>query len=99
MRLSDCTTQLKQVIPAPSRRFGKVCGALAFAALLAAGLSGCGSIKPVKYYQLTHPPTTPLADGKGSTTASLGRLTAAYLTYTWSVSRAWRHGTPSSTGS
>jgi ABC-type uncharacterized transport system auxiliary subunit len=31
------------------------------AALLAAGLTGCGSAKPVKYFELTHPPTTTLA--------------------------------------
>jgi ABC-type uncharacterized transport system auxiliary subunit len=60
MRLSDCTTQLKPATPAPTWRLGKICGALAAGALLAAGLSGCGSIKPVKYYQLTHPPTTAL---------------------------------------
>jgi ABC-type uncharacterized transport system auxiliary subunit len=71
MRLSDCTTQLKQASPAPSRRFGKVCEALAFAALLAAGLSGCGSIKPVKYYQLTHPSTTPLAGSQSPVDAAL----------------------------
>ena len=60
MRLSDCTTQLKPAIPAPSWRLGKICGAISGVALLAAGLSGCGSIKPVKYYQLNHPPTTAL---------------------------------------
>jgi len=60
MRLSDCTTQLKPAIPAPSRRLGKICGALAAVALFGAGLSGCGSIKPVRYYQLNHPPTTVL---------------------------------------
>jgi cholesterol transport system auxiliary component len=61
MRLSHCTTLLGLPIPAPSQRLGKVCGALAALALLAATLSGCGSIKPVKYYQLSHPPTTALA--------------------------------------
>jgi ABC-type uncharacterized transport system auxiliary subunit len=71
MRLSDCTTQLKQAIPASSRRFGKVCGALAVAALLAAGLSGCGSIKPVKYYQLTHPSTAALATSQPPVDAAL----------------------------
>jgi ABC-type uncharacterized transport system auxiliary subunit len=71
MRLSNCTSQLKQAIPAPSRHFGKVCKALAVAALLTAGLSSCGSIKPVKYYQLTHPPTTPLAGSQSPVDASL----------------------------
>ena len=50
---------------------GKVCAALAAAALLAAALSGCGSIKPVKYYQLTHPPTTALAGSQSPLDASL----------------------------
>jgi ABC-type uncharacterized transport system auxiliary subunit len=35
------------------------------AALLAAALSGCGSIKPVRYYTLTHPPTNGLAESPG----------------------------------
>jgi ABC-type uncharacterized transport system auxiliary subunit len=61
MRLSDCTTHRKLDGAAFSRRFGKVRGAFLIAAVVTAGLSGCGSMKPVKYYQLTHPPTTPLA--------------------------------------
>ncbi len=71
MRLSDCSTQLKHVIPASSWRPGKACGALAVVALLAAGLAGCGSIKPVKYYQLTHPATTPLAGSQSPVDAGL----------------------------
>jgi ABC-type uncharacterized transport system auxiliary subunit len=35
------------------------------ATLLAAALSGCGSIKPVRYYQLTHPPTNGLSAASG----------------------------------
>jgi cholesterol transport system auxiliary component len=61
MRLSDCSTQPKPIIPVHSRRFGKVCGAVAVAVLVTAGLSSCGSIKPVRYYQLTHPPTAALS--------------------------------------
>jgi ABC-type uncharacterized transport system auxiliary subunit len=71
MRLSDRTTHRKPFILAPGKRFGKVSRALATAALLAAGLSGCGSIKPVKYYQLTHPPTTPLAGSQSPLDAAL----------------------------
>jgi ABC-type uncharacterized transport system auxiliary subunit len=61
MRLSDCITHRALSKPAPGKRFGMVSRALATVALLAVALSGCGSIKPVKYYQLTHPPTRPLA--------------------------------------
>jgi ABC-type uncharacterized transport system auxiliary subunit len=61
MRLSDCTTHRNLTAAALSRRFGKVSEAFAIAALVTVALSGCGSMKPVKYYQLTHPPTTPLA--------------------------------------
>jgi ABC-type uncharacterized transport system auxiliary subunit len=32
--------------------------------LLAAGLSSCGSPKPIHYFQLTHPPTTGLSDAQ-----------------------------------
>jgi ABC-type uncharacterized transport system auxiliary subunit len=60
MRLSNRGTQLNSAIPAPSRRFGKLSGALAVVVLLAAGLTSCGSIKPVKYYQLTQPPASSL---------------------------------------
>src|ERR1700686_1535299 len=71
MRLSHCTTHRKLANPALSRRFGDVWGTFAAAALLAADLSGCGSIKPVKYYQLTHPPTTALAGSQSPLDASL----------------------------
>jgi ABC-type uncharacterized transport system auxiliary subunit len=40
-------------------------------ALLAAVLSGCGSIKPVRYYQLTHPPTNGLSAASGSLDVTL----------------------------
>src|SRR6202166_4668696 len=71
MRLSHCTTHRKLANPALSRRFGDVWGTFAIAALLAVALSGCGSIKPVKYYQLTHPPTTPLAGSQSPVDASI----------------------------
>jgi ABC-type uncharacterized transport system auxiliary subunit len=71
MRLSDCTTHRELSIPAPGKRFGKVDRTLATLALLAVGLSGCGSIKPVKYYQLTHPSTTPLAASQSPVDAAV----------------------------
>jgi ABC-type uncharacterized transport system auxiliary subunit len=71
MRLSDCSSQLKPIIPLRDQRLGKVCGTIAVAVLLAAGLSSCGSIKPVKYYQLTHPSTTPLAASQAPLDASI----------------------------
>ena len=71
MRLSDRTTKLKSAIPAPSRRFGKLFGALAVGVLLVAGLSSCGSIKPVKYYQLTHPPTSTLGPSQSAFDAAI----------------------------
>ena len=40
-------------------------------ALLAAGLSGCGSSKPVHYFQLTHPPTTALGGAQAPIDATL----------------------------
>lgn len=58
MRLSDCNNPRMLAMPAPGRRLGKIPGFLAIGALLAVGLSGCGSMKPVRYYQLTHPPTS-----------------------------------------
>jgi ABC-type uncharacterized transport system auxiliary subunit len=60
MRLNDYTNIRNLIPPASGPRFAKAGAALAVAALLALVLSGCGSMKPVKYYQLTHPPTTPL---------------------------------------
>jgi ABC-type uncharacterized transport system auxiliary subunit len=40
-------------------------------ALLAAGLCGCGSAKPVHYFQLTHPPTTTLSGAEAPIDAVL----------------------------
>lgn len=57
--------------PAPGRLPGKISAAFAIGALLAFGLSGCGSMKPVKYYQLTHPPTTTLAGSPSAMDVSL----------------------------
>ena len=71
MRLSDCSNLRKLGVPAPSRRLGKISEAFALGALLAAGLSGCGSMKPVKYYQLTHPPTSTLANSPSPADVSL----------------------------
>ncbi len=71
MRLSDCNNPRKLGMPAPGRRLGKISGAFAIGALLAVGLSGCGSMKPVKYYQLTHPPTSTLGNSPSPVDASL----------------------------
>ena len=52
MKSNDCSTQRKLALSGVAR------GACAMMALFLMALSGCGSIKPVRYYQLTHPPTT-----------------------------------------
>lgn len=71
MRLSDYSTHLSQA------RSGAAGGGLllrtaaATLALLVAGLSGCGSMKPVRYYQLTHPPTTTVSSGQGPVEATI----------------------------
>jgi len=83
MRLSDRSTQLKPAFPAPSRRFGKLFGVLAVVVPLVAGLSSCGSIKPVKYYQLTHPPTSTLG-------ASRSPIDAAILVRLFQTSHLYR---------
>jgi len=70
MRLSDCSTYQTAALLAP-RRLGKINGAFAIGALLTAGLSGCGSMKPVKYYTLTHPPTSTLSNSPSVTDVSL----------------------------
>src|SRR5579863_2096644 len=62
MRLSERSTYQAAAISAPGRRLGKISGVFAVGALLALGLSGCGSMKPIKYYQLTHPPTSTLGN-------------------------------------
>src|SRR5260370_18320009 len=71
MRHSDCTTYRKLSFPAPAMRVAKTCAALAAYMFLIAALSGCGSIKPVKYYQLTHPPTAALATSQPPVDAAL----------------------------
>jgi ABC-type uncharacterized transport system auxiliary subunit len=71
MRLSDCNNPRILTMPAPGRGLGKVSGAFAIGALLAAGLAGCGSMKPVKYYQLTHPPTSTLGNSPSAVDVSL----------------------------
>ncbi|HWY09110.1 MAG TPA: ABC-type transport auxiliary lipoprotein family protein [Candidatus Acidoferrales bacterium] len=71
MRLNHCTTMRNLTAPVSGLRFANAGAALALAALLALALSGCGSMKPVKYYQLTHPPTTPLAPSQTPVDVSL----------------------------
>ncbi|HEV2196476.1 MAG TPA: ABC-type transport auxiliary lipoprotein family protein [Candidatus Acidoferrum sp.] len=70
MKLTHRSTLQTPAMPA-RRRLGKISGAFALGALLAASLSGCGSMKPVKYYQLTHPPTTTLAGSPSAMDVSL----------------------------
>jgi len=83
MRLIDYSSNRRPAIPGGHQRRGVVCAAMAGAALLAAGLCGCGSAKPVKYYQLTHPPTTSLA-------ASPAPLDAALLVRLFQTSHLYR---------
>ena len=71
MTLSKCITHQASDNSAPGLRLGKMCGALAAAALLAAGVAGCGSIKPVKYYQLSHAPTAALPASQSPVDAAL----------------------------
>ena len=78
MRHSDRSSHQALEMTAPKRRRGKISGAFAIGALLAAGLSGCGSMKPVKYYQLTHPPMSTL--GKSPSTADVSLLVRPFQT-------------------
>jgi ABC-type uncharacterized transport system auxiliary subunit len=78
MRLNDCTTIRNLTAPASGLRFANAGAALAVAALLALALSGCGSMKPIKYYQLTHPPTTPL--GPSQTPVDIALLVRPFQT-------------------
>jgi len=71
MRMTDCATHRNPSTPVGSRPLLKIAGALTFALLATIGLSGCGSMKPVRYYQLTHPPTTTLADSPSAMDVSL----------------------------
>ena len=71
MRLNDRNTLQTPAIPVPRRRGGKISGAFVTGALMAVGLAGCGSMKPVKYYQLTHPPATALAGSPSAMDVSL----------------------------
>jgi ABC-type uncharacterized transport system auxiliary subunit len=59
MRLSDCSN-LGEGVLAEATRARRVIEGVCLAALALAALSGCGSIKPVRYYTLTHPPTSSL---------------------------------------
>lgn len=71
MRLTDCGTRRNLAAPAVDPRLGKVSEAFTVVVLLAIGLSGCGSMKPVRYYQLNHPPTTRLAGAQSPLDVSL----------------------------
>ena len=71
MRMTDCGTHRNLATPVGSTPFLKLSGALAIAFLAAIGLSGCGSMKPVRYYQLTHPPTASLAASQSPLDVSL----------------------------
>ena len=59
MRLSDCSN-LGEGVLAEAKRARRVIEGVCLAALALLALSGCGSIKPVRYYTLTHPPTSSL---------------------------------------
>ena len=71
MRLNDCGTNRNPATPAGSTPLSKLTGALAIALLATIGLSGCGSMKPVRYYQLTHPPTATLSASEAPLDVSL----------------------------
>ncbi len=71
MRLNDCGTYRNPATPAGSTPLSKLTGALAIALLATIGLSGCGSMKPVRYYQLTHPPTATLSASEAPLDVSL----------------------------
>jgi len=64
MRLSASSNHRDGVSPVEGRPRRGLQAAFV-AALLAAALSGCGSIKPVRYYELTHPPTNGLSGASG----------------------------------
>ena len=71
MRMTDCSTQITSANEGNTLVTGRIGAAMAALALLAAVLAGCGSSKPVKYYQLTHPPTTLLGGSNAPTDAVL----------------------------
>jgi ABC-type uncharacterized transport system auxiliary subunit len=71
MRMTDCGTHRNLAAPAGSTRFAKLGEILAIALLAALWLSGCGSMKPVRYYQLTHPPTAALSASQSPLDVSL----------------------------
>lgn len=74
MRLSDCSTHRDGVLPVAGGPRRGLRTAFVVAVLLVAGLSGCGSIKPVRYYQLTHPPTSGLSGSQPLDVTLLVRL-------------------------
>jgi len=65
MRPSQTNIQQEEGPAGAGHALRAVRGVSVAVALLVAALSGCGSVKPVRYYQLTHPPTTGVAGAKG----------------------------------
>ncbi len=61
MRQIDCSSNRRPAMPTHVHRSGMPCATMLAMALLAAGLAGCGSAKPAKYYELTHPPISSLS--------------------------------------
>jgi len=71
MRLSECSSHRGRTLSGTLGPRSVLRIRLAGAALLAAILCGCGSAKPVHYYQLTHPPTSGLSDSQTPLDATL----------------------------
>lgn len=66
MKRTETKRQQEKGLGGPWRAQQVLRGVCVAAALLVAVLSGCGSIKPVRYYTLTHPPTTGLGGSQQS---------------------------------
>jgi len=71
MRLSETNIQRAESLAGAARALRAVRSVFIAVALLVAALSGCGSAKPVRYFQLTHPPTTSVAGSQGPIDAAL----------------------------